>query len=162
MDEIAEIYGNRLRVRVSGLCVVENTLLLLNHKGLNAAGEFWSPPGGGMEHGASASENLVREFREETGLEVRVDRFVGVHEFLGLPLHAVELFFTVSIEGGNLRKGYDPEMDDDSQIIKEAGFKSWSWIKSQPAEFIHNFLYSAETLEQLLSGRGYVYHEKNR
>lgn len=159
-DEIAELYGNRLRVRVSGLCVVENELLLVNHRGLNAENEFWSPPGGGMELGTSSGENLAREFREETGLTINMERFIGVHEFLALPLHAVELFFTVSIAGGRLRKGADPEMRGEKQIIKEVAFKSWPWIKTQPQGAIHNFLYSADSLEDLLAGRGYICHKK--
>ena len=39
----------------------------------------WCLPGGGMEPGESASETGVREAQEETGLDVRVTKLVGVY-----------------------------------------------------------------------------------
>ena len=39
----------------------------------------WCLPGGGMDPGERAAEACVREVLEETGLEVRVVRLVGVY-----------------------------------------------------------------------------------
>ncbi len=39
----------------------------------------WCLPGGAMEAGESLAETCIREVREETGLEVRVLRLVGVY-----------------------------------------------------------------------------------
>ena len=64
---------------------------------------------GGLQYGESMQECLKREFEEETGLQVKVKRFLFVNEFLQPPLHAVEFFFEVRITGGNLRTGTDPE-----------------------------------------------------
>lgn len=41
--------------------------------------EVWGLPGGMMEVGESAEEAMRREVREETGLEVNVERFLGVY-----------------------------------------------------------------------------------
>jgi 8-oxo-dGTP diphosphatase len=112
-------YGNKLRVRISGLCWDNNHLLLANHRGLGQ-GDFWSPPGGGLEFGQSAGECLEREFREETGLIISTDRFLFGCEFIRHPLHAIELFFEVSITGGVLQKGDDPELP----MIEDVRFMS--------------------------------------
>ena len=40
---------------------------------------LWYLPGGGMDPGESAEETCVRETLEETGLQVRVTRLVGVY-----------------------------------------------------------------------------------
>jgi len=51
-------------------------LLLVLRANPPAQGQ-WSLPGGRQEPGESAHEGVIREVREETGIEVRVDREVG-------------------------------------------------------------------------------------
>ena len=41
--------------------------------------DLWNLPGGGMESGELPTETAIRETREETGLEVTIDRLVGVY-----------------------------------------------------------------------------------
>jgi 8-oxo-dGTP diphosphatase len=41
--------------------------------------DWWNLPGGGMESGETVDEAICREVREETGLEVKVERLVGVY-----------------------------------------------------------------------------------
>ncbi len=137
MDKsVQEIYGNRVRVRICGICQVEDRLLLINHSGL-ADGSFWAPPGGGMEFGQSAKENLIREFKEETGLEVEVGTLLFVTELVRVPLHAVELFFSVKLRGGALKTGHDPEMGTAQQLIQEARFMTFLEIDALPLAAKH-------------------------
>lgn len=42
-------------------------------------GDYWSVPGGRMDLGESAQECCVRETLEETGLETRVVRLIGLY-----------------------------------------------------------------------------------
>jgi ADP-ribose pyrophosphatase YjhB (NUDIX family) len=49
--------------------------------------ELWSIPGGGMEVGERIADTVVREVREETGLEVEPEAIVGIYSN---PQHVVE------------------------------------------------------------------------
>ena len=41
--------------------------------------DLWNPPGGGVESGELPTEAVIREVKEETGLDVTVRRLVGVY-----------------------------------------------------------------------------------
>ena len=42
-------------------------------------GDWWSLPAGGMEPGETPTQAAMREVREETGLEIAIERFLGVY-----------------------------------------------------------------------------------
>jgi len=150
---VQEIFGNRLRLRACGVCINSNGILMVNHRGL-AAGDFWAPPGGGINFGETAQECLQREFVEETGLHVSVGNFLFACEFINKPLHAIELFFLATPLGGSLKKGIDPEMGA-NQIIEEVKYFSWSEIKLLKKGELHgifNYLTDRSKIDDL---RGY-------
>ena len=141
-------------MRVCGLCFSGDDLLLIRHRGLGKLGYLYAPPGGEMHYGEQAEAALVREFAEETGLRVRVNQFLFVYEFRALPLHAVELFFSVEVVGGELRRGQDPELGE-RQIIETVQFMSPETIKQVPNEALHRIIGRCATPKELLSWRGY-------
>ena len=75
---------------------------------------FWGLPGGRIDPGESALEACVREVQEETGLNVKYDRLVGVYTGLtyGYPLRkysdntvqVLEIIVSCSIISGKLRR----------------------------------------------------------
>lgn len=151
---VRENYGSKLRVRVCGICFQQDRLLLVNHRGLQD-GPFWAPPGGGMEFGWSAEENLRREFREETGLTIQVGRLLFVTEFLRPPLHALELFYEVTFTGGSLRVGQDPELGTAPQQIQDVQFMECSAIDALPAEHKHGAFKLAGMADKIGRLNGY-------
>lgn len=130
-------YSGRLRVRVCGICLEDKKILLIKHQNINQQYSFWSPPGGGLLFGEKIKECLVREFKEETGLDVLPGRFLFMHEFLEEPLHAIELFFEVKVVGGELKKGSDPELGHDTQLIQEVAFKSLKELRAEKNSKMH-------------------------
>lgn len=152
--EIGRIYGNRVRVRTCGICWDGNKVLMVNHIGLSP-GNFWAPPGGGVEFGESLSETLEREFMEETGLEVVVGEFMCVCELLKSPLHAVELFFEVDVRGGTLMKGKDPELPPGSQMISSVAFMNFEAIRQLDKGEKHGLFDIFKTEKELKSASGY-------
>ncbi|NJO02549.1 MAG: NUDIX hydrolase [Bacteroidia bacterium] len=159
-EEIVKTFGHRLRVRVCGICIQDEKVLLVKHRYLGKEKHLWAPPGGGLQLGESAEETLVREFREETGLEISLRRFLFVNEFLDLPLHAIELFFEVAIEGGVLGIGQDPEMSAESQIIERVDFLSLAELDAENPLQIHSIFHNIEKISMILEKQGY-YLAKN-
>lgn len=148
-------FGNKIRVRVNGILIENDCLLMVKHRELGTQGYLWAPPGGGMEFGTSASENLVREFLEETGIKIEVKKFLFVCEFTKPPLHAVELFFLVAREGGNLRKGHDPELKAKDQIIEEVRFLTTETLLQIPPAALHKAFENIKQASDIVNKSGY-------
>ena len=141
-ESLLQAYAGRVRVRVGGLLLRDGAMLLAAHRGLlpNQA-IFWSPPGGGWQFGESLKEALGREFREETGLTVRVGRFLHLHEFSQGPLQALELFFEVLAEGGATPElGHDPEHASDAQLLTELRWFTPRQLQQLPPAQLHPVL----------------------
>ena len=134
----AKTYHNKIRIRVCGVCIENNQVLMVCHKGVINEHDVWLPPGGGMEPGETVTDALVREFFEETGYEIAVERFWFKNEFIHPPIHAIELYFKVRIKSGELLKGTDPELSPDTQLIKDV-----RWIPVQNREFFTPEVYLA-------------------
>jgi ADP-ribose pyrophosphatase YjhB (NUDIX family) len=107
------LYGPRLgkkgkiRLGCSAAILDKNGRILLTRRTDNGQ---WCLPGGRMESGESAAEACEREVFEETGLNVRVKRLVGVYSHPdqlvvypdGNKAHIVALHFEAEITGGEL------------------------------------------------------------
>lgn len=152
-SEVHTFYGGKTRLRVCGFVEQGEKLLMINHLGISKV-DFWAPPGGGLSFGETAEECLKREVLEETGLEIKVGRFLFACELIRLPLHAIELFFMVEAATGELKTGQDPEAGSPS-IIKQTKFMSWEEIVSLPSEYKHGIFNHAKSREQLVELRGF-------
>ncbi len=130
MNPVVEAaYGHRVRVRVGALIFDEpedpSSLLLVEHDGIHDDEPFWTPAGGGIDFGESLTTALSREVREETGLEVRVDKLRYVLDFVRPPLHTVSFYFEARIVSGELKMGTDPELGG-SQLIRSVRFMDFA------------------------------------
>ena len=76
-----------------GAVVVDNNRVLLVRRGTEPLRGHWSLPGGVLELGESLTGGLIREVREETGLEVE-------------PVELVELLDRIHREGERVRFHY--------------------------------------------------------
>lgn len=82
----------------------------------------WTLPGGGVELEESAEQGAVREVREESGYDVRLDLLLGVHSYVipverrlsgsPKPLKAVRVIFEGSVIGGELTQEVDGTTDE--------------------------------------------------
>jgi 8-oxo-dGTP diphosphatase len=63
------------RIAVSAVILEQGNVLLAHRRDI----DWWNLPGGGLELGETVDEALHREVFEETGLEVEIERLVGVY-----------------------------------------------------------------------------------
>jgi 8-oxo-dGTP diphosphatase len=100
------------RLAAYAVCMEGGRVLLARF--VSAEGETnWTLPGGRVEHGEDPLDAVIREFAEETGCDVVVERLLGVDSRVipaaerrvpGLPDHQnVGVFYRVRITGGELR-----------------------------------------------------------
>ena len=104
-----------LLVPAAAACIrdEEGYILLLRRSDVD---DLWSFPGGGMELGERAAEAVVREVREEIGLEVEPVALIGVYsasEYAiaypnGDQVQPVIIFFECRVVGGELL----PDMEE--------------------------------------------------
>ena len=66
----------------------------------------WELPGGAHEPGESLEEGVCREVREETGLEIAVERHVGDYHRKGFRPHTAKVFLC-GVVAGELRVNWE-------------------------------------------------------
>ncbi len=76
---VAREYPDRPVVGVGGVVLLDGRAVLIRRGSEPLKGE-WSIPGGTLELGETLVEGVVRELREETGLDVRVLELIEVFE----------------------------------------------------------------------------------
>ena len=86
--------------------------------------DIWMVPGGGIEEGESSMAAAVREMKEETGLDVEIDRLIWHTEEVSDRGQRFVNFFMGRIKGGELTLGADPEFDNEHQVLREVRFMS--------------------------------------
>jgi 8-oxo-dGTP diphosphatase len=123
---------------------------MVNHASITPT-DFWAPPGGGVEFGQPVNETLRKEFKEETGLNIRPGDFLFGCEFIQKPIHSIELFYAVTIDSGTLKTGSDPEI----QIIKDVRFLSPLEIGNIPSGELHGIFRLVDSPAALQDLRGF-------
>ncbi len=159
-NQIAEDFGGKLRVRVSGILIQDGKLLMVKHRGLTPKGYLWAPPGGGLNFRESCHHRLKLEFEEETSLNIEVNRLLFVNEHLDPPLHALELFFQVETIKGRLKKGIDPELPANKQMIEEVRFFGKQEFAEENGPQMHAVFRNVKDPEEVLNMGGYFQNWK--
>jgi len=101
----------------------EKQVLMLRHHQDDK--DIWLVPGGAIESNENSVEAAVREVKEETGLDVAIERLIWhVEEVSEKRGQRFVNFFLARITGGELNLGEDPERIEEGQVMCEIRFVS--------------------------------------
>ena len=95
-------------VGVRAIIIQEDKVLLVQQT--NKAGRIIHLlPGGGVHNNENLNSAVIREVKEETGLDVRPIDIRYIREMLSFSKITYEFIFSADIIGGRLKLGHDPE-----------------------------------------------------
>jgi len=95
------------KIRVTAILVEDGHILLVEQEVTKS--RKWSLPGGTLEFGETIEQCAVRETKEETGLDITVEKLLYVCDRLEEDQHVVHITFAVKRLGGHLHLGSEPE-----------------------------------------------------
>lgn len=104
--------SNDVRIRVAGILIMENRLLLIAHKKDEKI--YWLLPGGGVDYGESLHEALTREFVEELNISVDVKDVALISDSIDPSgdRHVVNICFLCSYKSGDFILGEENRLYD--------------------------------------------------
>ena len=86
------------------LALVDGKLVLVRREMDPQIGR-WAFPSGFVDRGEAVEDAAVREFKEETGLDARLERLIGVYSDTDSPV--VLVVYKAAVIGGSLQAGHD-------------------------------------------------------
>ncbi len=108
---LVEMNRQQIMVRTRVVAFNEKDEVLVQH-GLTPENDFYRLPGGGVRFREKLEDCVVREIKEETGLDVKVLRLLWVRDFLDESLnHSIEPFFLVTVTVGKLKPSLNSEQE---------------------------------------------------
>ena len=100
--------------RCQGAIMRDHHILLITHQEHSTGRKYWLVPGGGIEDGEDEVACVIREMREETNLEVRVERLLLDEEIApSVGYTRIKTYLCVPI-AGEAKPGYEPEEEASS------------------------------------------------
>lgn len=132
----------RPKVRATAVLIEDGCLLLVRQRIPQLLPRQWSLPGGTLETGETLGECVIRETKEETGLDVVVGKLLYVCDRIDDDQHVVHVTFAVRRVGGSLGVGAEPE----SVANPITG------VEMVPLESLTNYGFSKRFSELMLKG----------
>ncbi len=137
-----------------GILERDDEILFIEYE--DTIGKYYSLPGGTQDKGESLTSTVIREFKEETLLDIKVKEFFMLREFIleksdiktwEEGIHQVEAIFICEI--------IDKNQEDGIGLIPDGGMLGLKWINKK--DFKNYRLYPTQNLPELLEKRNISY-----
>ena len=142
--------------RYQGAIIRNDQILLIKHSQHKDGVEYWLLPGGGREEGETEKECVKREMKEETNLDVVVERLIL--ETAGLPNTAYRSYKTYLCKPltNNAQPGYEPESEaSEVYEISEVGWFDLLSEENWPSgQVLNRFVF--QMLKKIQKKLGYI------
>jgi len=110
-------YPNKPVVGVGAIILDEDRILLEKRKNSPGKGK-WSVPGGLVDLGETVEEAVIREVKEETGLEVCDPRLIDVVSYVSLDERGAVMYHYVIIDYLVTSRGSNPKAASDAEDLR--------------------------------------------
>ncbi len=92
------------RIIAADAIIIEKGKILLEQRRTPPFEGKWCVPGGQLDEGETIEETCVREVKEETGLDIKIERLFGVYSTPGRDPRGVSMsaVFVCRVTGGEL------------------------------------------------------------
>lgn len=144
----------KYNISARGVLQRGNEILFIEYEFTN--GKYYSLPGGTQDVGESLSSTIVREFKEETLLDVRVKELLMIREFIletsDIPtweagIHQIEAIFLCEIIDENQKQGIG--------LVPDPGMLGLKWINKK--DFKNYTIYPTQDLPEILEKKNISY-----
>ena len=111
------------RIRVAGIIPMEDGFALMHRVGVikrKDYQEYYTFPGGGLEENETLEHGVIREIKEEFGIDVEVVK--KLYEMNSEKFNQKEYFFLCKYVGGKFGTGDGPEYNNDPKYIDSGKF----------------------------------------
>ncbi len=107
-DDVIKHPYRKPSLTVDGILVMDEKVLLVK-RGREPFKGMYALPGGFVDYGEKTEDAIVREMKEETGLEVEVEGLLGVYSdpHRDPRGHTVSVVYVLRLKGGKLSAGDD-------------------------------------------------------
>jgi 8-oxo-dGTP diphosphatase len=107
-DEQLKMLYRRPLIATDGIIIIDDEIVLVKRAKEPYRGQY-ALPGGIVDYGEKAEDCVVREIKEETGLETRVLDLAGVYSDPSRDPrgHCISIVFHLATAGGSLHSGDD-------------------------------------------------------
>ncbi len=105
------------RIRLAGIVPMEDGFVFMHRVGVknHPIGNYYTFPGGGKEENETLEEGVIREIKEEFGIDVKVIK--KLYELENGEINKKEYFYLCEYIGGKFGTGDGPEFSNDPKYI---------------------------------------------